>query len=416
MKVLVLSHLYPYTLQPTFGLFVHDQVKELAKRCELVVVSPTPLSPPILRRLKARWAQYASKPHQTTWDGIQVYHPRYVNIPGVRGFPISAYFYRWTVNQVLCKLASSFKFDLVHAHTICPDGFAAVRTSQQTGIPVVCTIHGSDINTYPYQTRLTRFITQQAIRNIDVVITVSRALKEKTLALATPKSEIRVIGNGVDLGKFTPIDKRQARAELDLPQHNKILLYASRLDRAKGLSDLLLAFDTVQARRGDCLLALVGDGPYKRHLEKEIVELGLQGNVLFAGLRPHTEIAKWMSACDLVVQPSLYEGAPLPVYEAMACGRPMIASRVGGIPDLISSDDLGFLVPPSSPGALAESLLRGLEKNWDLRRIRNYGIQGSWGAIADQLLNLYQDILNHNLSLINFSQCSIRNRSLEHGL
>jgi glycosyltransferase involved in cell wall biosynthesis len=333
----------------------------------------------------------------------------------VRGFPISAYFYRWTVHRALSRLASWFQFDLVHAHAICPDGFAAAGWGQRTGIPVVCTAHGSDIHTYPNQNRLTRFVTQQAIQELEVVIAVSADLKAKARMLAMPKDDIRVIGNGVDLGKFTPIDKQQAREELGLARHAKILLYASRLDRAKGLSDLLLAFETVQARRGDCLLALVGDGPYRQHLEKEIHELGLYDCVFLAGLRPHAEIAKWMSACDLVVQPSLREGAPLPIYEAMACGRPVIASRVGGMPEIIANDELGFLVPPSSPKALAESLLRALEKDWDTRQIRKRGTQNSWGRVADQLLDLYQDVLKRDTSLID-SQYPIGNRSLEHSL
>ena len=82
-----------------------------------------------------------------------------------------------------------------------------------------------------------------------------------------------------------------------------------------------------------CLLILLGEGSFRRQLTQHIADLNLEPGVIMAGLRPHAEIAKWMGACDLVVHPSLSEGSPLPVYEALACGRPVVASRVGGIPE-----------------------------------------------------------------------------------
>jgi teichuronic acid biosynthesis glycosyltransferase TuaC len=393
MKVLVLSHMYPYAMEPTFGLFVHEQVKELARRCKVTVVSPTPLSPPIVRALKVRWARYASKLSQTMFEGIEVYYPRYVNIPGERGFPLSSLSYSRAIKGLVIRLKNTFDFDLIHAHAICPDGFAAAQIGRQVGTPVVCTIHGADVNVYPHRTRFTHLVTRKAIRGVDVIITVSAALKEKTLALETPRREIRVIPNGVDLRKFTPVDRQQARAELGLPQDGKILVYTSRLDEAKGLSYLLVALKMVLSHKGNCLLVLVGDGPYKQHLEQDVTELSLQGNVIFAGLRPHTEIVKWMSAGDIVVQPSLNEGSPLPVYEALACGRPMIASRVGGIPELITSDDYGLLVPPADPEALGEALVCGLRKEWDTERIRSHSEKYAWGRVADQLISLYEQVL-----------------------
>jgi teichuronic acid biosynthesis glycosyltransferase TuaC len=393
IKVLVLSHMYPYVLEPAFGLFVHDQVRELSRHCEVVVVSPTPLSPPIVRQRKAKWARYASKPRQTRLEGIAVHYPRYINIPGERGFPLSAFFYGWAIRGLTVALKNTFDFDLIHAHAICPDGFAAARIGRQIGVPVVCTIHGADINVYPHRTRLTRLVTRKAISSVDVVITVSAALKDRTLALETPKRGIRVIPNGVDLRRFDPIDRGQARAELGLPQDRRILVYASRLDEAKGLSYLLAALRKVLSHNNRCLLVLVGDGPYRQHLEQEATELGLQDDVIFAGPRPHAEIVKWMSASDLVVQPSLSEGSPLSVYEALACGRPMIASRVGGIPELITGDDYGLLVPPADPEALAEVLLSGFRKEWDAERIRSHGQKHTWEHVADQLICLYEEVL-----------------------
>jgi glycosyltransferase involved in cell wall biosynthesis len=393
MKVLILSHMYPYASEPGFGLFVHYQAKELSRHCDVVVVSPTPWVPPGMRQLKARWARYASKPRQTVWDGITVYYPRYLNPPGEQGFALSAYFYGWAIRGLVARLRSSFAFDLIHAHTICPDGFAAARLVQRSGIPVLCTIHGSDINIYPHRTRLTRAITEEAIQSVDRIVTVCQALKAGTLELATPKREITVVPNGVDLGRFCAVDRRQARAELGLPRGGKMLLFASRLDEDKGLSYLLAALKEVLSRGSHCLLAVLGAGPYQQLLEREVAELGLKDAVILAGPRPHTEIATWMSACDLLVLPSLHEGSPLPIYEALACGRPVVATHVGGIPELITGDDYGLLVPPAEPAALAGALLAALCKEWDSERIREHGQQYTWGHVAEQVMQVYRETL-----------------------
>ncbi len=399
MRVLVLSHMYPHALEPTFGLFVHNQVKELSRRCEVVVVSPTPLSPPVVRRWRTRWMRYASKPRYTRLEGIEVHYPRYLNIPGERGFPLSAFLYRWAIRGLVVKLKNTFDFELIHAHAICPDGFAATWLGRLVNTAVVCTIHGADINVYPHRTRLTRLVTEKAIKSVDVIISVSRELKANTLALARPQRDIQIISNGVDLCEFAPMDRAQARAKMGLPQDKKIFLYASRLDEAKGLSTLLLALKRVLRHNDECLLVLAGEGPYRSRLNEQVAELELEGNVHFAGLRPHDEIPTWMSASNLVVLPSLNEGSPLPVYEALACGRPVIASQVGGIPELLVEEDYGLLVPPADPEALSDALLSGLRKEWDVKRIRRHGEQFSWAHVADRLIGVYDGAIGSHAAV-----------------
>jgi glycosyltransferase involved in cell wall biosynthesis len=292
------------------------------------------------------------------------------------------------------ELKESFGFDLIHAHTICPDGLAAAWLGRRVGTPVVCTIHGADINLYPHETKLTRIVTQQAIRSVDALVTVSAELREKTLALETPVRDIRVIPNGVDLEQFAPQDAGLSRSELGLPQDKRIIVYASRLAAAKGLSDLLVAFQMVLECRSDCLLILVGDGPYRQPLVRQVTELGLEDHVLLVGRKPYAEVAKWMNAGDVIVHPSLHEGSPLPIYEALACGKPVVASRVGGIPEIITSDAYGLLVPPSNPEALANALLCGLQKGWSPQQIRQHSTSYSWANVAHQLVGLYSEILN----------------------
>jgi glycosyltransferase involved in cell wall biosynthesis len=291
------------------------------------------------------------------------------------------------------RLKGSLDFDLIHAHSACLDGPAAVWLGRLVRTPVVCTMHGSDVNLLPQRSRLTRIAARHVIRNADALVAVSSAMQEKALSIGGIEREIEVIPNGVDVQLFRPGDRRRARATLGVPDRVKMLVYLSRLDEMKGLSHIVSAFKTVMGSGVDGRLYLVGEGPFRRHLEEQVTQLGLEQRVILAGLRPHSEIPLWIQACDLVVHPSLSEGSPLPIYEALACGRPLVASRVGGIPELITGDDYGLLVPPGDTRALAAALNKGLEKTWDRQAIRSYGVQYSWARVADRLIDLYRATL-----------------------
>jgi glycosyltransferase involved in cell wall biosynthesis len=239
-------------------------------------------------------------------------------------------------------------------------------------------------------------VTRKAIAGVDCLVTVSAELKRDTLRLAAPRRAIRVIANAADPSRFSPMDQSAARAELGLTGDGPLLVYASRLDEAKGLSHLLVALRRVLNRLPDCRLAIIGEGPHRRQLEREVDEMELRHAVLFAGFHPHSDVALWMNASDLVVHPSLSEGSPLPIYEAMACGRPSVATNVGGIPEIVTSDDFGLLVPPADPAALADALLDGIAREWDRDRIRSRGASHTWGHVADQLLDVYRKVLQGN--------------------
>lgn len=393
MKVLVLAHSYPHAANRTIGGFVHEQVKALREYCEVLVVSPTPFGSSVMRRIKSYWPYYAERPGKTYIEGIEVYHPRYPHTPTKWGLALDAHAMRFALWSLFAKLKTTWDYDLVHAHSICPDGSCAVWLGRRLGTPVVCTIHGSDVNIYPQETCLTRKVTQQAIREANALVTVSAALSEKTRELENPRGVLRVIPNGADLSIFTLQEPDLCREKTGLPRGKRIIVYASRLAEAKGLSELLVAFRRVLQQERDAWLVLLGDGPYRDTLIRETAQLGLGEAVHFVGRKPHSHVAEWMGAADLVVLPSWTEGSPLPVYEALACGRPMVASDVGGIREIITSDDYGLLVPPRDPEALAEGLLRALRREWDAQRIRQHGSRYSWARVARQLVDLYGEVL-----------------------
>jgi glycosyltransferase involved in cell wall biosynthesis len=172
-----------------------------------------------------------------------------------------------------------------------------------------------------------------------------------------------VIPNGVDRTLFFPQDRAAARAALGLAPEARWVIYVGRLEEAKGMGDLQAAFRTLAADGLDVRLALVGDGSWRERWRQEAARLS--GRIVVAGPRPLGEVARWVAAADLLTLPSWNEGTPNVVLEALASGRRVVATRVGGLPDVVTSPALGELAPPRDPAALAAALRRALATPYD---------------------------------------------------
>ena len=235
---------------------------------------------------------------------------------------------------------------------------------------------------------LARFVLTEA----DQVITVSRFNAEKLLSLGVPSSKLHVIPNGYDEKLFKSIPIYKAREILGIPLNKKILLSVGNLVDVKGHTYLIDAMSYVLKKRNDVILLIVGSGVLRENLEKKARDLGLNEKILFVGGRKHHEIPFWMNSCDLFVLPSLSEGFPTVIPEAMACGKPVIASRVGGVPEIISNSDVGILVNPKEPEILAVAILEMLEKKWKSEYILRHAKMYSWSNLTKQIIDVYQSV------------------------
>jgi glycosyltransferase involved in cell wall biosynthesis len=231
------------------------------------------------------------------------------------------------------------------------------------------------------------------LRNSKAFIVVSK--KQKSIIEETfpnLSNKIFVISNGFDSNYFRVIKKENCRKNLNLPKDKKNLLSVGNLLEVKGYKYLIEAVNEIVKYRKEILVIIVGFGHLKKKMEQQIKNLSLERHVHLVGAKPHDEIPIWMNACDVFVLPSLNEGNPTVMFECLGCGKPFIGTKVGGIPEIITSGDHGLLCEPANPKELAEKVLIALDKEWDREKILRYAERFTWESIAKGTLKVYETL------------------------
>lgn len=283
-------------------------------------------------------------------------------------------------------------FDLVHAHFL-ENGFVGVVCKNLRGTPLIVTAHGGDVYNLPFRDNWYNNLARYVLSEADKVITVSHFLAEKLSALGVSSKKLHVIPNGYDENLFKPLPSNAMRKKLGLPLNKRILLSVGNLVDVKGHTYLVDAMRFVLKKQTGVLLVIVGAGALHEKLQKRINVLGLNGKILLVGRKPHNEIPMWMNASDLFVLPSLGEGFPTVVPEAMACGKPVIGTCVGGVQEAVANESVGILVNPKDPEMLAHAILEALDRKWVPQTIVGHARQYSWHNLVEQILSVYQEVL-----------------------
>jgi len=203
-----------------------------------------------------------------------------------------------------------------------------------------------------------------------------------------------VIPNGYNPLRFAPANTNYARKKLNLAENARLLVNIGNLEEYKGQKYLIESMKTILAAHQDVMLYIVGQGSLKPELQSLINRYDLQSRVILAGgNKPADEIPLWMNACDVFVLPSISEGNPTVMFEALACGKPFVGTKVGGIPEIITNNKLGILVEPRDPEELARAILKALETEWDAKYIREYAQQFTWEMVAERIVKVYEKAL-----------------------
>jgi glycosyltransferase involved in cell wall biosynthesis len=282
----------------------------------------------------------------------------------------------------VARVRPSFGFDVILGSNGYPDGVAAAALAAMFRVPLVQNVIGSDVNVLSSRLGL-RAQIRWALRRGARVIAVSSALGRGVEAIGVDKERIVIQHNGVDGDRFVIRDQKQARSHVGLGgRRGPVILFVGNMVRAKGPDRLVEAMTLLVKRHPDALLCLVGSGDLDVELGRRVKALALEGAVKTLGRIAHDEIPWWMSAADVLCLPSEMEGCPNVVLEALACGRPVVATRVGGVPELISHQENGVLVSSRSPSALAEGLLAALERPWEAHELRSSAPHLSHAEVA----------------------------------
>lgn len=374
VRVLLFSTLYPSSARPIHGIFVETRLRELLKggQVEAQVVAPVPWFPFKHKRF-GRYAEMAATPARELRHGIDVHHPRYLLPPKV-GQNIAPYVLAAGALPTIRHLQrEGFDFDVIDAHFFYPDGVAASIIARRLGKPFVCTARGSDINLYKNHATPRRLI-QQALLASSANIGVSADLVRQMVELGAPADRCVVIRNGVDLQRFTIVGRAQARRQLGIDPVGLLLLSVGNLVELKG-HDLVIRMlaGLPQAR-----LVIVGSGPEASALQALAAAMGVAPRVTFAGQQPQESLKTWFSAADALVLASSREGWPNVLLESMACGTPVVATRVNGIPEVVASAHAGRLADTRDVPHLLQALRSLLQDYPPRHEVRRYAEAFSW--------------------------------------
>jgi glycosyltransferase involved in cell wall biosynthesis len=383
MKILTFTSLFPNQKRPDFGIFVFQRISHVASRPgNLVqVVAPVPYFPSWIP--SRRWGSYGQLPRQERFGNLDVCHPRYPFLPGVL-MPLHGLLMFLGSLLLVQRLHRQFHFDCIDAHYVYPDGFAAVLLGKMLGLPVFLSARGTDINVFPSYWTIRPMIVW-SLRNAAGIIAVAAALKSAIVNLGLPSERVCVIPNGVDLERFHPYDQFEARRALGLPTDGKIAISVGSLTEVKNHKLLIAAFAKVSEGLPELRLYIVGEGPLRPALENLIRELRLQEKVSLVGPRPNEELALWFSAANVSCLVSFREGWPNVLMESIACGTPIVATRVGGVPEIICSPDLGVMAEQNSE-SVAATLQLALAREWNRKALTSHAQARAWDKVAEEIV------------------------------
>ena len=407
IRTLLMSTLYPSSARPIHGIFVETRLRELLKTGEVEtrVVAPVPWFPLRGKRF-GEYGAFAATPRFETRNGIEVHHPRYFLPPKV-GMNIAPDMIARAALPVIRELQQGgFDFDLIDAHYYYPDGVAAAIVARTLGKPFIVTARGTDLNLVPDFPVPRRRILETAA-SAQASIGVCKALMDRLAELGAEPSKLHVLRNGVDLERFIPEPRLQAREKLALEAEGKWLLSVGHLIERKGHH---IAVEALAQLPADVRLVIAGAGEERVHLERMAVARGVASRVRFAGAVPQAELKWYYSAADALVLCSSREGWANVLLEAMACGTPVIATNIWGTPEVVAAPEAGCLMPERSPGGLASAFEELFGRSIERRATRLFAETFSWDATTQGQLKLMRAVADGACEMEDSAGLAMRSR------
>ena len=384
MRVLIATKIFPNVREPGMAPYNRHQFEALSQLCSVQLLASVPWFPGAALVARLRGRPWQKLPANVQIGKLEVTYPRVFYLPWV-GQLLSGFTY---ASSLWPKIGfKRGKIDVILAAFAYPDGFAGALLARALGVPLVVKVHGSDINVLPGKAGLGGLI-RWTMRQAYSVFGPSRPLIKRAVELGANPERARVVLNGIDKQVFRVRDRFAARRELGLSLDTKQVLFVGRPERTKGFDELLTALASLRGGIPSIELIVVGEGPETAAYRERAGRLGVTAT--FVGVMPQRAVANYLAACDTLVLPSWAEGTPNVIIEALASGRRVVATAVGGIPDIVNRQELGLLVEPRNADALADALRRVLAEPYDSVEVsQNMGF-GDWSHSAREVLQILE--------------------------
>ena len=382
LKIAVVTAYFPSSLAPTDGRFAYQTLKILSRQFDVRVFYPHGGYPSLLKNHKSHAAVFDKT---FSVAGVKATYYQYPAVPWLSR-PLNG---TMAARAVLPHIRR-FAPDLIFSFFLYPSGYAALQIAKTLSVPVVAVAVGSDVHRTPGG--LSKLYTRKVLREADFLVTVSEDLRLRAVKMGARPASSRTIYSGCDLTVFHPRDRQEARQKLKIDPVAQAIVYVGRIDLRKGLRELVEASALMHSSLPNLHTYLVGDGPDKPAIESLILTRDAGTYVHIVPGCSFNDVALWMAAADLVTLPSYMEGCPNVVLEALACGRPVVATSVGGIPEILN-DECGQLIPPRDSNALANAVASVLDKHWASAAIATHWGRG-WETCAQEFVEIFETILS----------------------
>jgi len=390
-NLLILTSRYPHKHDSISASFVYNQINELKDRFErIVIIATTPFVPKIL----TTWMQPIRKKdalvENYTYDNIEVYFTKNWILPfnllkkykGIQGYKSS--------KKILDKI--DFKPDIIHSHFSWPSGYIGTKLKEELDVPCIVTIHEN--HDWLLEEKNNKEI-RKIWKSADALIRVNKLDAQMLKAFNTKTYSIP---NGYNHRKFSYLNKEQSRKKLGLPLNKFITFSLGHLNERKGFQILIESISKLPlSNRQDLLTIIGGNGPQKQQLNHSIKKNNLEDNIKLIGFIDDDRLSLWLHASDVFILPSYSEGNPTVMFEALGCGRPFIGTKVGGIPEIIDEDKLGFTISPGDSDALSSIILDSIDIKWNESYIRENSKQYTWKNISNQIFKIYKMVYSEKL-------------------
>lgn len=384
-RIALVTPMLPVPHDQTRGRYIHETARSLSKLATVKVFFQQSRYPklPFVAPRSFLDGQVGA---DYTIDGIDVETFTYPVFPvisrAINGHVSSA---------LLTPRVKAFNPDIVLAYWVYPDGYAALRTANKLNVPCVVGALGSDIHV---RSGISDRMTRKTIDGVQALLTVSEAMRQTAIHdFGAAPQKVHTIVNGFNTSVFHPRDQGAIRQRLGIGQDEQMIIYVGRFVEAKGMRELISAFQSLAQTNPKASLALVGDGVMKEELTALVQSTGLKDKVRMPGGQPPDQVAEWICASDVLTLPSWSEGYPNVVVEGLACGRPVVATDVGGTREILDENN-GILIPPKNAQILQQALEAALSTQWNRSAIAQ-AMQRTWDDVAHETLAVCQQVLRN---------------------